>query len=355
MTNEKFDALFGGPPRKPDELADAASHGSRRVDPGRDRRDRAAADALGRRGNRRRESLPRRRRRAQLRRQRQGSARRQIRATSGSSRRRATPAARWAPRSPPIICSPGPAPRRSATARRRCRAPISARLRAGRNRDALARCGRVFRGASGRARMLDRRPPTLWPTARPSAGSRAAWSSARARWAAARSSATRARPTMQSMLNLKVKYRECFRPFAPSVLREDVADWFELDGDSPYMLLVADVAEDRRRTMTAEEQQAVRDRQAQCAAFRDPRRDPCRLLGARADRASRDQPALPRADLRVQGAHRLPGAGQHQLQRARRADRLHAGRRLSLLHGHRDRACWRSATVCCARKTRIRR
>ncbi|MBM3553967.1 MAG: hypothetical protein FJX47_00255, partial [Alphaproteobacteria bacterium] len=44
-------------------------------------------------------------------------------------------------------------------------------------------------------------------------------------------------PSMQSLLNLKVKYRESFRPFAPSVLREDVADWFELDGDSPYMLL----------------------------------------------------------------------------------------------------------------------
>ena len=48
-------------------------------------------------------------------------------------------------------------------------------------------------------------------------------------------------PTMQSVLNLKVKYRESFRPFAPSVLREDVGDWFELDCDSPYMLLVADV------------------------------------------------------------------------------------------------------------------
>ncbi|MGE5567778.1 MAG: carbamoyltransferase [Rhodospirillales bacterium] len=60
-------------------------------------------------------------------------------------------------------------------------------------------------------------------------------------------------PTMQSVLNLKVKYRESFRPFAPSVLREDVADWFEFDGDSPYMLLVADVAENRRRAMTEEE------------------------------------------------------------------------------------------------------
>ena len=60
-------------------------------------------------------------------------------------------------------------------------------------------------------------------------------------------------PTMQSVLNLKVKYRESFRPFAPSVLREDVANWFELDADSPYMLLVADVSAWRRREMTAEE------------------------------------------------------------------------------------------------------
>jgi len=57
-------------------------------------------------------------------------------------------------------------------------------------------------------------------------------------------------PKMQSVLNLKVKYRESFRPFAPSVLREDVADWFELDQDSPYMLLVADVVQSRRRAMT---------------------------------------------------------------------------------------------------------
>ena len=61
-------------------------------------------------------------------------------------------------------------------------------------------------------------------------------------------------PLMQSQLNLKVKFRESFRPFAPAVLREDVADWFELDGDSPYMLLTADVVEARRRQMTADEQ-----------------------------------------------------------------------------------------------------
>ena len=59
---------------------------------------------------------------------------------------------------------------------------------------------------------------------------------------------------MQKTLNLKVKYRESFRPFAPSILREDVSEWFELDSDSPYMLLAADVSKARQRTMTQEEQ-----------------------------------------------------------------------------------------------------
>ncbi len=60
-------------------------------------------------------------------------------------------------------------------------------------------------------------------------------------------------PKMQSMLNLKVKFRESFRPFAPSVLREHVCEWFELDQDSPYMLLVANVLEQRCRPMTEAE------------------------------------------------------------------------------------------------------
>jgi carbamoyltransferase len=59
---------------------------------------------------------------------------------------------------------------------------------------------------------------------------------------------------MQKLLNLKVKFRESFRPFAPSVLREDVAEWFDLDQDSPYMLLVDRVKEERCRAMTPEEE-----------------------------------------------------------------------------------------------------
>jgi carbamoyltransferase len=60
--------------------------------------------------------------------------------------------------------------------------------------------------------------------------------------------------SMQRDLNLKIKFRESFRPFAPSVLEEDVSEWFDLVGESPYMLLVADVNEERRRSMTSDEQ-----------------------------------------------------------------------------------------------------
>ncbi len=63
-------------------------------------------------------------------------------------------------------------------------------------------------------------------------------------------------PTIQKRLNLMVKYRESFRPFAPSVLYEDVSEWFQIKRDSPYMLFVAEVASDKQVTMS-EEQQAL--------------------------------------------------------------------------------------------------
>jgi carbamoyltransferase len=61
-------------------------------------------------------------------------------------------------------------------------------------------------------------------------------------------------PKMQSVMNLKIKFRESFRPFAPSVLRERVSEYFNLDTDSPYMLLVAPVLEKRRIAPTKEQQ-----------------------------------------------------------------------------------------------------
>jgi carbamoyltransferase len=60
---------------------------------------------------------------------------------------------------------------------------------------------------------------------------------------------------MQAQMNIKIKFREGFRPFAPSVLRERVSDYFELDGDSPYMLLVAPIKRERQVPMTAAAQQ----------------------------------------------------------------------------------------------------
>ena len=59
---------------------------------------------------------------------------------------------------------------------------------------------------------------------------------------------------MQKELNLKVKFRESFRPFAPSVLREDVSSWFEIDYDSPYMLLVAEVKKDIQVSMSEKDE-----------------------------------------------------------------------------------------------------
>ena len=62
-------------------------------------------------------------------------------------------------------------------------------------------------------------------------------------------------PKMQEVMNLKIKFRESFRPFAPSVLSERASEWFDLEAESPYMLLVAPVTKKRRREMTAEQQQ----------------------------------------------------------------------------------------------------
>jgi len=64
---------------------------------------------------------------------------------------------------------------------------------------------------------------------------------------------------MQSIMNLRIKYRESFRPFAPSVLIEDVSRYFELDRESPYMLLVADVRKEHRCDLTEEQKRLMRD------------------------------------------------------------------------------------------------
>ena len=60
-------------------------------------------------------------------------------------------------------------------------------------------------------------------------------------------------PTMQKNLNLKIKYRESFRPFAPSVIREEVDKWFKINEDSPYMLLVAEILDEKKIEITDED------------------------------------------------------------------------------------------------------
>ena len=144
-------------------------------------------------------------------------------------------------------------------------------------------------------------------------------------------------PTMQKMLNLKVKYRESFRPFAPAVLREHVADWFELDRDSPYMLLVAGVRPERRRAMTEDEKKLWGIDQLNVVRSDIPAVThvdySARIQTVHAD----TNPRFHRLLAAFQRAYRLSGAGQHELQCARRTDCLHAGRCLPLLHGHRHR------------------
>ena len=115
----------------------------------------------------------------------------------------------------------------------------------------LTNCGAVFKTVSSEA-VIDETAKALangkavgWMNGRMEFGPRAL--GARSIIADPRS------PTMQKLLNLKVKYRESFRPFAPSILREDVSEWFDLNDDSPYMLVVADIAPAKRRQVTADQ------------------------------------------------------------------------------------------------------
>ena len=115
----------------------------------------------------------------------------------------------------------------------------------------LTNCGAVFKTVSSEA-VIDETAKALangkavgWMNGRMEFGPRAL--GARSIIADPRS------PTMQKLLNLKVKYRESFRPFAPSILREDVSEWFDLNDDSPYMLVVADIAPAKRRQVTVDE------------------------------------------------------------------------------------------------------
>ena len=171
-----------------------------------------------------REPLPGRRRGAQLRRQRADAARRAFKrdldpARRGRCRRRARRgAAHLAP-------APAGSRARDARAATRCRAPTSGPASpTTRSRRSCESVGRRRTSGSTAHALLGTRGRRCWRTRRSSAGSTAGWSSARARWAPAASSAIRAARGCRPQMNLKIKFREGFRPFAPSVLRERVSD-----------------------------------------------------------------------------------------------------------------------------------
>ena len=233
--------------------------------------------------------MPGRRRGAQLRRQRQDAARRPLSRTSGFSRPPAMPAARSARRSPPTISMQRPRTRGPPTRSTAWRAPISVPSSTRPiSTSGCTRCGARFT-TRGRRRHARHDRQSARGRARRSAGSRAAWNSGRARSATARSSAIRAARRMQKNLNLKVKYRESFRPFAPSVLREKVAELVRPRRRQP--LHAAGRAGRRTATcgkMTRRGRGAVRHRQAQRRALDHPGGHARRLFGAGADRAPRD-------------------------------------------------------------------
>ena len=144
-------------------------------------------------------------------------------------------------------------------------------------------------------------------------------------------------PEMQKRLNLKIKFREGFRPFAPSVLEEDVAEYFELDRPSPYMLLVTPVREGATAPAAGRTTPTSRCTTGSTSSARTCRRS--RTSTTRRGSRPSAETTNPRYWELIDAFKRLTGCGvhrQHQLQRPRRADRLHAGRGLSLLHANGD-------------------
>ena len=147
--------------------------------------------------------------------------------------------------------------------------------------------------------------PRIWLRGKSWDGCRVGWSSGRGRLGG-RSILGDARNTkMQSVMNLKIKYRESFRPFAPSVLRERVSDYFEMETDSPYMLLVAPVVEKRRIPLPQGQTRLLGNRSAECPAVRYSRRHASGLFGPHPDRSRGDQSPVLRLLKAFEDADRL--------------------------------------------------
>ena len=255
--------------------------------------------------------LPRRRRGAQLRRQRQDPARGPLRRRVDPARRR-----RRGRRARLRALRLVPAPREPAQVRREGRADAARSsapaTRRRRSRGVLDAARRQVHGLRRRGAAPRIASPPSWPRARGRLVPRAGWSSGRARSARAASSATRATSEMQSTMNLKIKYRESFRPFAPCVLRERAHEVFDIAeaAESPYMLLVAPRAREvpRARSPTEQEQADEGSGPAQARErlpLRLPGHHPRRLLGPHPDgRRGAPRPLLP-ADEGVRAADGL--------------------------------------------------
>ena len=268
MTNERFDALFGGPPARPEskltqkemDLAASVQVVTRGGDaaPGR-----GVPHAL----TGMRQPLPGRRRRPQLRGERQDSAGGPLQEhldSAGGGRRR-----RRAGRGAVGLAPDAGQPAHDQRARTRMKGSLLGPeyTRCGDRAATWTAWARSARSSSD-AELVDRVARLLaeekilgWFRGRMEFGPRAL--GARSIIGDARS------PRMQAQMNLKIKFRESFRPFAPCVLHEHVSEYFELDCESPYMLLVAPVAEDKRTPMTGRSRSTLwgidkLERPAQC-------------------------------------------------------------------------------------------
>ena len=305
MTNDKFDELFGGPPRKPERALTQREMDSGGLGPGRAPR-RSCSGWRARVEARRpaQEPLPGRRRGAELRGQRQAPARRTVRRASGSSRRPAMPAARWArPYAAWHQLSRPAAPAQPATTR------MQGAISAPRSPDDEIE-QRLTAAGGSRSRCATSDDPSsdvagCWPTEKVVGWFRAAWSSGRAR-SARRSILGDARsPAMQTIAEPEGQVpRIASGPSRRRCCARTSASSSTSRRDSPYMLLVAPVNEDRRRAMSAAEEALFGIDKLNVPRSDIPGGHARRLLGAHPDRARGDQPALPRPARGVQGARR---------------------------------------------------
>ena len=141
-------------------------------------------------------------------------------------------------------------------------------------------------------------------------------------------------PTMQKNLNLKVKFRKVVPPLRAGGVARRRGAMVRARHRQPLHVAGRQCARGPPARYDERRAAPVRHRQAQRGPLRHSRRHPCGLFGARADRRPRDQRAVLRSAHRLQKAHRLRRPGQYLIQRPRRADRVHAGRRLPLFSGH---------------------